>query len=114
MTAVDVFVGNYTLIDSELYGLWLNGYSGEFMLLFLDFKFNFQIYIWMWSILASWVSLANNFETISFLTSDIASNSLILNHMRFLCINKLNAAFEQQKRASYVSDSMIHQQMPNQ
>lgn len=41
MTAVDVFVGNYTLIDSELYGLWLNGYSGEFMLLFLDFKFKY-------------------------------------------------------------------------
>lgn len=41
MIVVDVFVGNYILIDFELYGLWLNGYSGEFMLLFFDFKFNF-------------------------------------------------------------------------
>ena len=29
MTAVDVFVGNYTLIDFELYDLWLNGYTGK-------------------------------------------------------------------------------------
>lgn len=36
MTAVDVFVGNYTLIDSELYGLWLNGYSAQDAALFLQ------------------------------------------------------------------------------
>jgi hypothetical protein len=29
MTSVDLFVGNNTLIDPELYSLWLNGYSGS-------------------------------------------------------------------------------------
>lgn len=68
MTAVDVFVGNYTLIDSELYGLWLNGYSGEFMLLFLDFKFKYTYTdIWMWSILASWVSDSLKLNTVSYI-----------------------------------------------
>lgn len=65
------------------------------------------------------VSIVNNSKTISFLTSVIASrtaDTISKNRhiMQVLCINKLNAAFEQQKRASYVSDSMIHQQMPNQ
>ncbi|XP_048736754.2 acidic fibroblast growth factor intracellular-binding protein-like [Ostrea edulis] len=36
MTAVDVFVGNYTLIDFELYDLWLNGYSVHDAALFLQ------------------------------------------------------------------------------
>ncbi|GAB6029329.1 hypothetical protein CHUAL_005096 [Chamberlinius hualienensis] len=29
MTTVDVFVGNYTIIDKEIYGLWLDGYSAQ-------------------------------------------------------------------------------------
>ncbi|XP_022329419.2 acidic fibroblast growth factor intracellular-binding protein-like [Crassostrea virginica] len=36
MTAVDVFVGNYTLIDFELYDLWLNGYTAQEAALFLQ------------------------------------------------------------------------------
>ena len=30
MASVDLFVGNNTIIDQELYSLWLNGYSGRF------------------------------------------------------------------------------------
>jgi len=29
MSFVDVFVGNYIIIDFELYDLWLNGLSGK-------------------------------------------------------------------------------------
>lgn len=26
---VDIFVGNYTIIDQEVFELWVQGYSGE-------------------------------------------------------------------------------------
>lgn len=29
MATLDVFVGNFTIIDFELYDLWLNGLSGN-------------------------------------------------------------------------------------
>ena len=32
MSFVDVFVGNYTIIDFDLYDLWLRGLSGKLML----------------------------------------------------------------------------------
>ena len=33
MSFVDVFVGNYTIIDFDLYELWLRGLSGKLMLI---------------------------------------------------------------------------------
>jgi hypothetical protein len=29
MASVDIFVGNGTIIDPDVYQLWLNGYSGK-------------------------------------------------------------------------------------
>ena len=29
MADVDIFVGNTVMIDTDVYQLWLNGYSGE-------------------------------------------------------------------------------------
>lgn len=26
---VDVFISNYTLVDPEIYELWINGYTGK-------------------------------------------------------------------------------------
>ena len=28
-TEIDVFISNYTLVDPEIYELWVNGYSGK-------------------------------------------------------------------------------------
>ena len=35
MNEVEVFVGNHTIIDPMVYGLWLKGYSGNTILGFL-------------------------------------------------------------------------------
>ena len=29
MTEVDVFISNYTLVDPEIYQLWIEGYTGK-------------------------------------------------------------------------------------
>lgn len=31
---VDVFISNYTLVDPEVYQLWIEGHSCEFLLIF--------------------------------------------------------------------------------
>ena len=36
MADVDIFVGNNTLIDPEVYQLWLNGYTGRIAIFLLD------------------------------------------------------------------------------
>lgn len=58
------------------------------------------------------VSKVNNYETISFLTSDIASKTADTRKRKvaIICTNKLNASYEHQKWASSVLGSMIHQQ----
>lgn len=31
MTDVDIFVGNNFVVDPEVYQLWVNGYTGQFV-----------------------------------------------------------------------------------
>jgi hypothetical protein len=40
---VDVFISNYTIVDPDVYHLWVNGYSGKHCL--LDTYYNIMFYV---------------------------------------------------------------------